>query len=687
MATAVLRRPLLAALLPAGAGAGASASGPSRFRIRRRQSTHPALAVSSDSPKPVASTSSSTGGDNPEEPPVLPLLQELADCLVLPPKFLSQLPHDLRLDLNDAAFDLSNGPVLDECGQEVGDLLLNLAKAWELADTSTSNNLAKQLPSMEPYLARSAKSGMNCIHMMLSLVNTPFGKRLVSAGRRFQSMGQYGQGELKKIADTMIKNGKLLSTGPVVKSDVQAMKQKRKLKFGELEFELTAEKAYIGAAAGASFGFISWKLAQGVQNIPDGTMQYANDKALQLAKAGRYPNNFGKPKSIQARPSSSSTCSAGCSSSLLTISPGTSQPHPPPPRLSTAPSIASITQTPTPPRKQWLPPLRVRSSPAKDPEGLFPCILGHEAAGIVESVGEGVTDVQPGDHVIPCYQAECKECKFCKSGKTNLCSKVRSATGAGVMMNDLKSRFSVNGKPIYHFMGTSTFSQYTVVHDVSVAKISPQAPLDKVCLLGCGVSTGLGAVWNTAKVEAGSVVAVFGLGTVGLAVAEGAKAAGASRIIGIDIDSKKFDVAKNFGVTEFVNPKDHDKPIQQVLIDLTDGGVDYSFECIGNVSVMRAALECCHKGWGTSVIVGVAASGQEIATRPFQLVTGRVWKGTAFGGFKSRTHVPWLVDKYLNKEIKVDEYITHSMNLADINKAFHLLHEGGCLRCVLAMQD
>lgn len=322
----------------------------------------------------------------------------------------------------------------------------------------------------------------------------------------------------------------------------------------------------------------------------------------------------------------------------------------------------------------------------KDPEGLFPCILGHEAAGIVESVGEGVTDVQPGDHVIPCYQAECRDCKMCNSGKTNLCGKVRGATGVGVMMSDRKSRFSVNGKPIYHFMGTSTFSQYTVVHDVSVAKINPQAPLDKVCLLGCGVSTGLGAVWNTAKVEAGSIVAVFGLGTVGLAVAEGAKSAGASRIIGIDIDTKKFDVAKNFGVTEFVNPKDHDKPIQQVLVDLTDGGVDYSFECIGNVSIMRAALECCHKGWGTSVVVGVAASGQEIATRPFQLVTGRVWKGTAFGGFKSRSQVPWLVEKYMNKEIKVDEYITHNMNLTDINKAFDLLHEGGCLRCVLAME-
>ncbi|KAL6502929.1 alcohol dehydrogenase [Orobanche hederae] len=353
----------------------------------------------------------------------------------------------------------------------------------------------------------------------------------------------------------------------------------------------------------------------------------------------------------------------------------------------------------------------------KDPEGLFPCILGHEAAGIVESVGEGVTEVQPGDHVIPCYQAECRECKFCKSGKTNLCGKVRLATGVGVMLSDRKSRFSINGKPIYHFMGTSTFSQYTVVHDVSVAKIDPIAPLDKVCLLGCGVPTGLGAVWNTAKVEPGSIVAVFGLGTVGLAVAEGAKAAGASRIIGIDLDTKKFDIGQglrasmrleayasprpaktpqtpldftDFGVTEFINPKDHEKPIQQVIVDLTDGGVDYSFECIGNVSTMRAALECCHKGWGTSVIVGVAASGQEISTRPFQLVTGRVWKGTAFGGFKSRSQVPWLVDKYMKKymkkEIKVDEYITHNLTLAEINKAFDLMHEGVCLRVVLNME-
>ncbi|KAL9995220.1 putative oxidoreductase [Helianthus debilis subsp. tardiflorus] len=318
-----------------------------------------------------------------------------------------------------------------------------------------------------------------------------------------------------------------------------------------------------------------------------------------------------------------------------------------------------------------------------DPEGLFPCILGHEAAGIVESVGEGVTEVQPGDHVIPCYQAECKECKFCKSWKTNLCGKIRGATGFGVMMSDRKSRFSVRGTPIYHFMGTSSFSQYTVVHDVSVAKIDPKAPLEKVCLLGCGVPTGLGAVWNTAKVEAGSSVAIFGLGTVGLAVAEGAKAAGASRIIGVDIDNRKLDRAKRFGVTEFVNPKEHEKPIQQVLVEMTDGGVDYSFECIGNVSIMRAALECCHKGWGTSVIVGVAASGQEMATRPFQLVTGRVWKGTAFGGFKSRSQVPQLVDKYLKKEIKIDDYITHNLTLEEINKAFELLHGGDCLRCVL----
>lgn len=321
----------------------------------------------------------------------------------------------------------------------------------------------------------------------------------------------------------------------------------------------------------------------------------------------------------------------------------------------------------------------------QDPEGLFPCILGHEAAGVVESVGEGVTSVEPGDHVIPCYQAECRECKFCRSGKSNLCSKVRSATGVGVMLHDRKSRFTCRGRVVYHFMGTSTFSEYTVVHDVSVAKIAREAPLDKVCLLGCGIPTGLGAVWNTAKVEEGATVAIFGLGTVGLAVAEGAKTAKASRVIGVDIDASKFERARDFGVTEFVNPKDHEKPIQQVIVDLTDGGVDYSFECIGNVNVMRAALECCHKGWGTSVIIGVAGAGQEISTRPFQLVTGRTWKGTAFGGFKSRTQVPELVNMYLNKKVKVDEYITHSFPLAKINDAFELLHDGRCLRAVISL--
>ncbi|KAJ7547520.1 hypothetical protein O6H91_08G089200 [Diphasiastrum complanatum] len=318
-----------------------------------------------------------------------------------------------------------------------------------------------------------------------------------------------------------------------------------------------------------------------------------------------------------------------------------------------------------------------------DSEGVFPCILGHEAAGIVESVGEGVTDVKPGDHVIPCYQAECRECRFCKSGKTNLCGKIRDATGKGVMFVDRRTRFSKNGKPIYHFMGTSTFSEYTVVHEVSVAKVNPVAPLEKICLLGCGIPTGLGAVWNTAKVEPGSTVAIFGLGTVGLAVAEGAKIAGATRILGVDTNPSKAKTAKDFGVTEFINPNDYEKPIQQVIVDLTDGGVDYSFECIGNVKLMRAALESCMKGWGVSVIVGVAPAGAEISTRPFMLVTGRVWKGTAFGGFKSRSQVPQLVEKYLKKDIKVDEFITHNLPFEDINKAFELMHDGQCLRCVM----
>ncbi|KAK9818309.1 hypothetical protein WJX72_010383 [[Myrmecia] bisecta] len=324
-----------------------------------------------------------------------------------------------------------------------------------------------------------------------------------------------------------------------------------------------------------------------------------------------------------------------------------------------------------------------------DPEGLFPCILGHEAAGIVESVGEGVTSVRPGDHVIPCYQAFCGECKMCKSGKTNLCGSVRQWTGKGVMAADSKSRFKCRGQDIYHFMGTSTFSEYTVVHEVSVAKVNEKAALDKVCLLGCGVATGLGAVLNTAKVEKGSTAAVFGLGTVGLACVDGLKDAGARRIIGVDTDVGKHQRARDWGCTDVVNPADHDKPIQEVLVDMTMedgfGGVDYSFECVGNVKVMRAALECTHKGWGQSVVIGVAGSGQEIATRPFQLVTGRVWRGTAFGGYRSRVDVPVLVERYMKGEFKVDEYVTHKLKLSEINQAFQLLKEGGCLRCVLYM--
>ncbi|GIL73470.1 hypothetical protein Vretimale_17692 [Volvox reticuliferus] len=318
-----------------------------------------------------------------------------------------------------------------------------------------------------------------------------------------------------------------------------------------------------------------------------------------------------------------------------------------------------------------------------DPEGLFPCILGHEAAGVVESVGEGVTSVQPGDHVIPCYQAYCGECMFCKHPDSNLCVSVRAFTGKGVMKSDGKPRFSVDGRPIFHFMGTSTFSEYTVVHEQSVAKIDPSAPLDKVCLLGCGVSTGWGAVVNTAKVKAGSSVAVFGLGAVGLAVIEAAKRVGAARIIAVDINPAKFQAAKEFGATECINPKDYEKPIQQVIVEMTEWGCDYTFECIGNVSVMRAALECAHRGWGISVIIGVAAAGQEISTRPFQLVTGRRWMGTAFGGYKSRIQVPGLVTEYMDGKTLLDKYITHNLKFDQINEAFELLHAGECLRCVL----
>ena len=317
-----------------------------------------------------------------------------------------------------------------------------------------------------------------------------------------------------------------------------------------------------------------------------------------------------------------------------------------------------------------------------DPEGVFPAVLGHEGAGIVVEVGEGVTSVKPGDHVIPLYTAECGECKFCKSGKTNLCSSVRLTQGKG-LMPDGTTRFSYNGEPIYHYMGTSTFSEYTVVAEVSLAKINPEAPHEKVCLLGCGVTTGIGAVHNTAKVKEGDTVAVFGLGGIGLAVVQGAKQAKAGRIIAIDTNPAKFELAKQMGATDCVNPKDHDKPIQEVIVDMTDGGVEFSFECIGNVNVMRAALECCHKGWGESVIIGVAGAGQEISTRPFQLVTGRVWRGSAFGGVKGRSQLPGMVEQSMRGEIQLDPFVTHTMGLEDINKAFDLMHEGKSIRTVI----
>lgn len=317
-----------------------------------------------------------------------------------------------------------------------------------------------------------------------------------------------------------------------------------------------------------------------------------------------------------------------------------------------------------------------------DPEGLFPAILGHEGAGVVESVGPGVTLVKPGDHVIPLYTAECGECKFCRSGKTNLCGAVRETQGRGVMPNGT-SRFSLNGQPIHHYMGTSTFSEYTVLPEISLARIDPTAPLEKACLLGCGITTGIGAVLNTAKVEAGATVAVFGLGGIGLSVIQGAVMAGASRVIGIDTNPAKFVMARQMGATDCINPQEYAEPIQQVLIAITDGGVDYSFECIGNVQVMRQALECCHKGWGVATIIGVAGAGQEISTRPFQLVTGRVWKGSAFGGVKGRSQLPGYVDRYLKGEIRIDDYITHTFGLEDINRAFDLMHRGESIRSVI----
>ena len=318
----------------------------------------------------------------------------------------------------------------------------------------------------------------------------------------------------------------------------------------------------------------------------------------------------------------------------------------------------------------------------EDPEGVFPAILGHEGGGIVESIGAGVSSVQVGDHVIPLYTPECGECKFCKSGKTNLCQKIRATQGKG-LMPDGTTRFHKDGQPIFHYMGCSTFSEYTVLPEISLAKVNKDAPLKEVCLLGCGVTTGMGAVLNTAKVEEGATVAIFGLGGIGLSAVIGATMAKASRIIAIDINESKFELARKLGATDCINPKNYDKPIQQVIVELTDGGVDYSFECIGNVQVMRSALECCHKGWGESIIIGVAGGGQEISTRPFQLVTGRVWRGSAFGGVKGRSELPGIVEQYMRGDFKLDDFITHTMGLERINEAFDLMHAGKSIRSVI----
>ena len=318
----------------------------------------------------------------------------------------------------------------------------------------------------------------------------------------------------------------------------------------------------------------------------------------------------------------------------------------------------------------------------EDPEGIFPSILGHEGGAVVEEVGAGVGSVKAGDHVIPLYTPECGQCKFCKSGKTNLCQAIRATQGKG-LMPDGSSRFSKGGKTLFHYMGTSTFSEYSVLPEIAVAKISKEAPLDKVCLLGCGITTGIGAVLNTAKVEPGANVAVFGLGGIGLSVIQGAVMAQAARIVAIDINEDKFEMARMLGATDFVNPKNHDRPVQDVIVDLLDGGADYSFECVGNVNLMRSALECCHKGWGESVIIGVAGAGQEISTRPFQLVTGRVWRGTAFGGVRGRSELPGYVDKYMQGAINIDDMVTHTMGLDEINTAFDLMHEGKSIRSVV----
>ncbi len=317
-----------------------------------------------------------------------------------------------------------------------------------------------------------------------------------------------------------------------------------------------------------------------------------------------------------------------------------------------------------------------------DPEGIFPAILGHEGAGIVVDTGPGVTTLKKGDHVIPLYTPECRECDYCLNPKTNLCQAIRETQGKG-LMPDGTSRFSLNGDPLFHYMGCSTFANYSVVPEIALAKIREDAPFDKICYIGCGVTTGVGAVVNTAKVEAGSNVVVFGLGGIGLNVLQGARMVGANKIIGVDLNNDRKAIGEKFGMTHFVNPNEVEGDLVPYLVDLTDGGADYSFECIGNVNVMRQALECCHKGWGESIIIGVAGAGQEISTRPFQLVTGRSWRGTAFGGARGRTDVPQIVDWYMDGKINIDDLITHTMPLEDINKGFDLMHAGESIRGVV----